>query len=244
MIIFFLLLNIEARIDSVEEVFAQNRQIETLLQLNQLYVTAGQFHKSLTLLGQNERLFRNDADIAMIKFELGNVFMFAGEIDRAHDSYLELLSRYPRLEIANNAAERLYLIETMLEDSIKMKRLINVVRLYETEQYDEAIDSARVLLGSRFGAHAYYYMALAYQGLGDLTLMLSALEELDKTYPENRIYEALFLRVSAYMILGKVKSAREILEDLIVREPNTIYTLRARQKLEKMDGVKSRHWTK
>ena len=39
------------------------------------------------------------------------------------------------------------------------------------------------------------------------------------------------------MILGEIDKARELLEDLIVREPYTIYALRARQKLEKMERV-------
>lgn len=235
MIVFFLLLNIEARIDSLEHEFARSRQINTLLELNQCYLITDQYQKSMSLLGQNERHFKNDGDRSRIRFELGNVFMYAGEITKAYDTYLGLMGRYPQLDIANDAAERLYLIETVRDDTLQMKRLVNVVRLYELGHYDEAIDSARVLLRSNVGAHAYYYSALAYRSKGDLSLTLSALDELNARYPDHRIYEALFLQVSAYMIAGELEKAREVLEQLIVNAPNTIYAYRARQKLETME---------
>jgi tetratricopeptide (TPR) repeat protein len=236
MILLFLLLNTEARIDSLEKAFAQNLQIETLLALNECYLVTDQYQKSMALLGQNERHFKNDLDKSRIRFELGNVFMFAGEIAKAHETYLGLVGRYPQLDIANDAAERLYLIETVRGDTVQMKRLINVVRLYEIGRYEETVDSARVLLKSAVGAYAYYYLALAYRGKGDLTLTMSALEELNERFPGHKIYEAVFLQASVYSILGELESAEEVLKDLIVREPNTIYAYRARQKLERMLG--------
>ena len=235
--IFFLLLNIEARIDSLESEFTRSRQIETLLQLNQSYLITDQYQKSMTLLGQNERYFKNDVDRSRIRFALGNAFMYAGEIVKAYDTYLNLMGRYPHLDITNEAAERLYLIETVRDDTVQMKRLVNVVRLYEIGRYDEAIDSARVLLTSSVGAHAYYYSALAYRSKGDLSLTLSALDELNARYPDHKIYEAFFLQAGVYMIAGELEKAREVLEDLIVSAPNTIYAYRARQKLEKLERV-------
>lgn len=232
MIILLLVMSIEARIDSLENAFTQNRELETLLALHECYLMTDQYHKSMSLLGQAERHFQKDADKSRIMFELGSVFMFVGEITKAHDMYLRLVSRYPKLDIANDAAERLYLIETARDDTVQMKRLINVVRLYETAQYEAATDSARVLLKTVVGAYAYYYLALSYRGLGDLTLTLGALEELNTEYPGHRVYEAVFLQASVYMILGELESAEEILQDLIVHEPNTVYALKARQKLE------------
>ena len=235
MVIFFLLLSIEVRIDSLEDAFSRSRQIGTLLHLNECYLMTDQYQKSMTLLGQNERYFKNDVDRARIRYELGNVFMYAGEIAKAYDTYLNLMGRYPQLDIANDAAERLYLIETVRDDSVQMKRLVNVVRLYEMKRYDEAIDSARVLLKSNVGAHAYYYSALAYRSKGDLTLTLSALDELNARYPDHEVYEAYFLQANAYMIAGELEKGGEVLENLIVSAPNTIYAYRARQKLEKME---------
>lgn len=232
MIVLLLVLSIETRIDSLENAYGQNRELETMLALHECYLMTDQYHKSMSLLGQAERFFLKDTDRSRIMFELGSVFMFLGEISKAYDQYLRLVSRYPKLDIANDAAERLYLIETARDDTVQLKRLVNVVRLYETTQYDTAADSARVLLRTAVGAYAYYYLALSYRGLGDLTLTLGALEELNTEYPDHRIYEAVFVQASVYMILGELASAEEILQDLIVREPNTVYAFKARQKLE------------
>jgi tetratricopeptide (TPR) repeat protein len=237
MIIFLLVLSIETKIDSLENAYARNRELETMLALHECYLMADQYHKSMSLLGQAERHFHKDADRSKIMFELGNVFMFVGEITKAHDMYLRLVSRYPKLDVANDAAERLYLIETARDDTVQMKRLINVVRLYETAQYEAATDSARILLKTVVGAYAYYYLALSYRGLGDLTLTLGALEELNTEYPGHKVYEAVFLLANVYMILDELVSAEEVLQDLIVREPNSIYALKARQKLEGLRAI-------
>ena len=135
MILLLLVLSIETKIDSLENAYAESRQFETLLLLHECYFLSGEYHKSMSLLGQAERYFAKDADRSRIMFELGSVFMFLGEISKAHDQYLRLVSRYPKLDIANDAAERLYLIETARDDTVQLKRLINVIRSIETAQY-------------------------------------------------------------------------------------------------------------
>ncbi|MDH4212142.1 MAG: tetratricopeptide repeat protein [candidate division WOR-3 bacterium] len=235
MIVFFLVLNMEARIDSLENSFAQNRQIETLLELSKCHITTGEYHKSIEFLKKNERYFVEDLDKARLMYENGSVYLFAGDVVKAHDTYLRLMSSYPQLDVANDAAERLYLIETAQDDTVQLKNLVNLVRLFETGQYGSAIDSARKLLKTPVGAHAYYYLALVYSSMNDLPLALGTLVELNKEYPGHRIIEAFLLQSDIYVALEKKKEAREILEDLIVREPNTIYALKARQRLEKLE---------
>ena len=231
MIIFLLVLSIEVRIDSLENAFAVDRQLETLFQLNECYVARGEYHKSIELLQGNQRYFPKDDDKSRIAYEIGDVFLFAGDMAKAYDTYLRLISRYPRTDIANDAAQRLYMIAAR-DDTVQLKRLINVVRLYETAQYLAAIDSARVLLKSLVGAYAHYYMALAYDAHGELPLSLSTIVDLNEKYPKHKIYDATLLQADIYIRLDDLEKAQEILEDLIVREPNTIYAFKARQELE------------
>ena len=235
MILLFLVLSMDARIDSLENSFEQSRQIETLLELSECYIALGEYHKSIELLKKNDRYFINDLDKARLMYESGSVYLFAGDIVKAHDIYLRLISSYPKLEVANDAAERLYLIETAQGDTVRLKRLINMVRLYETGQHTPAVDSARQLLKTPVGAHAYYYLALVYNSMGDLSLALGALVELNKVYPEHRVIDAYLVMSDLYTALDKNKEAREILEDLIVREPNSIYAVKARQRLDKLE---------
>jgi tetratricopeptide (TPR) repeat protein len=237
MIILLLVFSSEARIDSLENAFALNRQLETLLQLNECYLARSEYHKSIELLRSNQQLYPKDEDKSRVMYQIGDVLLFAGEIAKAHDTYLRLIGRYPRMDIANDAAQRMYLIEAARDDTVQLKRLINVVRLYETAQYLDAVDSARVLLKSLVGVYAHYYMALAYDAQDELPLSLSTIVELNEKYPKHSIHAATLLRADIYMRLDEPKKAREILEDLIVREPNTIYAFKARQKLELLDAI-------
>lgn len=232
MILILLLLNMVNRIDSLENALAQNRQIETLLQLNKCYLTTGDYHKSMELLKQHERHFTKDTEKALITYETGNAYMFAGDIVKAHDIYLRLIGRYAKLDIANDAADRLYLIEAARADTVQLKRLIGLVRLFETEQYRAAIDSARKLLKTAVGVYAYYYLARVYSAMGDVPLALGTLVEMKREYPVSVVHDAVLLQADIYIKLDRKKEAREILENLIVIAPNTIYAVRARQKLQ------------
>ena len=235
MIVLILMLNMEARIDSLEYSLTQNRQIETLLEINKCYIVTGEYHRSIELLKANERYFGKDYEKARLMYETGSVYLFAGDIVKAHEMFLRLMSSYPKLDIANDAAERLYLIETAQDDTVQLNRLINLVRLFETEQYKPAVDAAKELLKTSVGAYAYYYLALTYRSINELPLALSALVELNKVHPEHRIMDAYLLMSDIYVGLDKKKDARDILEYLIVREPNTIYAVKARQRLDNLD---------
>ena len=237
MILFFLLLSIENRIDSLENAVAQSLQIETLLQLNKCYLTTGEYHKSMELLKKYERHFIKDTEKALIMYETGNVYMFAGELVKAHDIYLRLIGGYAKLDIANDAADRLYLIEAARDDTVQLKGLIDLVRLFETEQYAAAVDSARKLLKTVVGAYAYYYLALVYNAMGDVPLALGTLVEMKREYPVHSVHDAVLLQADIYITLDRKKEAREILENLIVLEPNTIYAVRARRRLQSLNSV-------
>lgn len=234
MILCLLFLNITPRCDSLEAVLARDLRIETLIELSRCYVAAAEYHKSIELLKRHERTFKKETDKACLMYETGSVYMFAGDVVKAHDVFLRLLGGHAASEIANDAAERIYLLEMARDDTTQLRRLINVVRLFETRQHARAADSARGLLKTRVGAHAYYYLALVYEAQGDLPLASGALEEMKRVYPDHRVHESAILQADIYAGLGKMKEAVGILEDAIVRAPNTIYALKARQKLAEL----------
>ena len=231
MILALLLFGLTPRGDSLEAVFARDARIEDLIELSRYYVAGAEYRKALEVLKTHERRFTQGADRARLMYETGSVYMFAGDIAKAHETLLRLLGTFPALEIANDAAERVYLLEAARDDTVELRRLINVVRLFETGQHGAAADSARVLLGTSVGPHACYYLARAYEATGEMGLALSALEELDRAYPEHAIHEAVLLRADILAGMGKTEDAVEILEQAIVRAPDTIYALKARQRL-------------
>ncbi len=236
MILFIILSSLQFRVDSLENLMVQDPQIETLLQLSRYYIAEGEYHKSMELLKKYERHFVQETEKALIAFETGNAYMFAGDIVRAHDLFIRVVSTYPRLGIANDVADRLYLIEAARDDTVQLKRLVNVVRLFETEQYPAAVDSARRLLKTVVAPYAYYYLALVYTAMDDVPQALGTLTEMRKEHPVHVVYDAILLEADIYIRLDRRKEAREILENLVVLRPNTIYALRARQRLSCMDS--------
>ncbi|UCF70243.1 MAG: tetratricopeptide repeat protein [candidate division WOR-3 bacterium] len=236
MILFIILFSLQSRADSLENLMVQDPQIETLVQLNRYYLAEGEYHKSMELLKKCERYFMKEAEKALIAFETGNAYMFAGDIVRAHDMFIRVVSTYPKLGIANDVADRLYLIEAARDDTVQLKRLVNVVRLFETEQYPAAVDSARRLLKTVVAPYAYYYLALVYTAMDDVPQALGALTEMRNEHPVHSVYDAVLLEADIYIRLDRRREAREILEDLIVLRPNTIYALRARQRLSSIDS--------
>lgn len=236
MILLLLLFGVTPRCDSLEAILARDARIENLLELSRCYVAGTEYHKAVAVLKTHEQRFPGEADRARLMYETGRVYMFAGDLPKAHDVFLRLLGTYPSLEIANDAAERVYLLEAARDDTVQLGRLINVVRLFETGQYGPAVDSARILLRTEVGAYAGYYLALVYEATGDLPLALSALDELNRAYPDHRVHEAVLLQADVLAGLGKEKEAVEILERAIVRAPDTIYALKARRKLAALES--------
>ncbi len=193
MILCLLMLNIAYGCDSLEKAFDQDPRIETLLELSRCHVAEQEFHMSMEVLKTHGARFDDDTAKALIMYETGSVYMFSGDIVKAHETFLRLISGYAAFDVANDAADRLYLIESARDDTIQLKRLINVVRLFETGQHARASDSAKGLLNTAVGPQAYYYLALAYREMGDLPQCLGPLAEMKKEYPAHALRGAVLL---------------------------------------------------
>ncbi len=237
MILCLLMLNIAYGCDSLENAFDRDPRIETLFELSRCHAAAQEFHESMEVLKKHGARFDQDTDKALIIYETGSVYMYSADIAKAHETFLRLISIYATLDIANDAADRLYLIESARDDTVQLKRLINVVRLFETGQHPAAADSAKGLLKTAVGPQAYYYLALAYREMGDLPQCLGTLAEMKKEYPAHALHGALLLEADVYISLGRKKEARQILEDMLVLEPGTIHALMARRKLAEIDSL-------
>ncbi len=226
----FVSLGLEAKIDSLEAILQKNAQLPTVLELNKYYLRTGKIDEGNALLQKYERYFPSD-DRALIRFTLADNQLFRGKILEARDEYLKLVRRYPRSDVANDALERLYLIEATRQDTILLKRLGHALCLYYTNQLSTAQDSLKSLLKTKIGAYAYYYLALVYREDDDIPLALSTLTELNTSFPDHTLHNATLFLAEVYLQTENKKEARDILEDLIVKEPTSIYGVRAREML-------------
>jgi tetratricopeptide (TPR) repeat protein len=235
MILFCLLfiLKSDTTIDSLESILEQNPNFETVIELNKRYLQRDEFDNGIMLVQKYETEF-TQAEQPLLMYVLANNYFFAGRVVQAREEYINLTSRFPHSEIANDALERIYLIEQARKDTVLLKKLAYSICLLETEQFERGSDSLKVLLKTTLGAYAYYYLSLLYYVQNELALALATLQELNNSFPGHSIESAFLLLAELHVKLGAKKEAREILENLIIKDPASIYALRARHMLQEL----------
>ena len=229
----FFNLTIDTKIDSLKASIHQNPRLETIIELNKCYFLAERDSLGIALLKEYSNRLGGHAD-ALIALNLGDDYLYTGEILKARNEYLRLVNRYSGSEFANDGLERLYMIERARTDTMRLKILGYSIFLYESEQTEQALDSLKPLIKTRLGDYALYYIALTYIKRDDLGQALSALDDLNSLFPDHKVHNAILVQAEVYIGLGKVKEARTILEQLIVRAPSSIYAVKARTLLESL----------
>jgi predicted Zn-dependent protease len=124
------------------------------------------------------------------------------------------------------------MIESARLDTTIFKFLGYSIFLHQSGQLNAAKDSLKNLVKTRLGDYALYYLALTFIKQENLGQALSALDNLTISFPDHKIHNAILLQAGIYIDLNKEKEARAILEELIVREPTSIYAVKARGMLE------------
>jgi TolA-binding protein len=233
MVLFCLLfiLGSDTTVDSLKSILEQNPNMLAVIELNKRYLQRDEFDNGIVLLEKYESEF-TQAEQPLLMYVLANNYFFAGKVVQAREEYMKLISRFPHSEIANDALERIYLIEEARKDTILLKKLAYSICLLETEQFTRVTDSLKVLLKTTVGPYAYYYLALLYYTDDELALALATIQELNKSFPEHTIAPAFLLLAEIHLKLGTKNEAQKILENLIIKNPSSIYALRARQMLQ------------
>ncbi len=235
MILFYLFLSleIENKIDSLKALLNERPQLQTILELNSSYIAIDDFDEGITLLRQYENRFGSGGKPVFI-LAIGDDYFFAGKIVTAHAEYLKLVKHDPRSEYANDALERLYLIESARKDTMLLKKFAYAICLFQTDRLQAAEDSLKNVLKTKVGAYAYYYLALVYMKREDVPLALGALQELADVFPDHTIHYADLLLAEILLQSNNENRARQILEELIIDEPTSIYAARARELLKEI----------
>jgi len=230
-LLLFIILQSDAKIDSLKKALSQNPQLPTLVELHNCYLKAGSIKEDLVLLKEYESVCKSN-EKPFLMFIIGDDHLFAGNVLLAREEYLRLVAKYPSSENANDALERLYLIESARKDTALLKKLTHSIFLYYVDELNTAEDSLKNLLETKLAAHAYFYLALVYVKKNDLPLALGALKELNKSYPDHKIHNATLLLAEVLIESKNKKEAKEVLENLLVEKPTSIYAVRAREILK------------
>jgi Tfp pilus assembly protein PilF len=129
----------------------------------------------------------------------------------------------------------LYLIEATRSDTVALKRLGRGLSFFQIQQYETAQDSLKQLLKTRAAPYAFYYLARIYEAQDDLPLATGTLQELNETFPEHAIHTANLYLAELYWRSENPERAREVLEEVVVSAPHSIYAVRAREMLSALN---------
>jgi tetratricopeptide (TPR) repeat protein len=230
LIVFFLTADLSAKIDSLQTLVHGDPCLAPIIELNNTYFLTGEHDLGIALL--RKYYDRLDADAnASIALHLADDYLYTGDILKARSEYLKLVTRFAGSGYANDALEKVFMIEKAQVDTIKFKTLGYSIFLYQSGQIEACQDSLKPLIKTGLGDYALYYLALAYMKADDPVQAARALEDLNTSFPTHKINNAVLLQAEVYFALDKIKKARTILENLIVRVPNSIYAVRARAML-------------
>jgi tetratricopeptide (TPR) repeat protein len=236
MTIFLILLaaaQLQNKIDSLKLQVNNDPRSELVLQLNGLFLRAGQVDSGIALLTRFEPVVKPE-ERPEITFHLAEDYMYQGHLLAARNKYLETVGRYARSPVANDALEKLYLLETCRKDTVLLLRLVRCLSLRSNSEPALCRDSLKNLLGTAAADHAYYYLGQVEQELGETAEALAAFSELDRIFPNHNFHRVPFWEAELCVKLGDNKKARAILETLLVRDPASIYAGQAREMLKKI----------
>uniref|UniRef100_A0A7V0Z4C7 Tetratricopeptide repeat protein n=1 Tax=candidate division WOR-3 bacterium TaxID=2052148 RepID=A0A7V0Z4C7_UNCW3 len=219
-------------IDSLKNLIAIKLEYQYIIELNNAYLKSGLFDSANDCLKKYEERFGFEEQ-AGINYLLGENLFFKGELLSAREQYLKTVARFSSARYANEALERLYLFESARKDTILLKRLAKSIYLYEINELKPAEDSLKKLIKTGLGDFALFYLSLAYDKKNEFNQALSALEELKKEFPANRIHRAKILVAEVYIKMGKLQEGIKILEELVIKYPNSPIGIRAREILKK-----------
>jgi FimV-like protein len=234
MILIFLLavVDLKGQIDSLNRLIKNEPRSGLVLQLNRLFLQSGQSDSGTALLARFEPVVAPE-ERPEITFQLAENYLYQGRFLAAREKYLETVGRYARTAIANDALEKLYLLENCRQDTLLLLRM---ARGLAQRGSDAAAcrDSLKNLLTTAVADQAYYYLGQVLEDLGDPAAALAAYAELERNFPEHKFHRVPLREAQIYIQLGDKKKAREILENLLVRDPASMYAGQAREMLKKI----------
>uniref|UniRef100_A0A7C4TD80 Tetratricopeptide repeat protein n=1 Tax=candidate division WOR-3 bacterium TaxID=2052148 RepID=A0A7C4TD80_UNCW3 len=229
MIIIFLLINSE--IDSLKILFKESPSFNLIMEINKFYLMENELDTALNFLIENSKFIKPEEQ-PFLYYLVGEDLFFGGRILEAREEYLKTVARFSSSEIANDALERLYLIEVGRRDTLQLKNLARAIFLIEVGNTQSARDSLGRLIKTNFGDYALYYLALINFNENKTDDALKNLNQLQKEFPENKIKKAEILRARIFLKMGNKVLAREVLENLILKESNSVYGIQAREILK------------
>ena len=227
------LLTSQDRIDSLLTLIRHDPRTESILELNRLYGQVGQPDSGTALLVRYGNIVPVDQR-SQLAFQLAENYLYAGRLTDARETYLTTAALDPGSDLANDALERVYLLELGRRDTLELKRMLNVLAEEAYNRLDSVPPRLRPFLSGPLADIAYYRLGLIAARLKQYPEALAAFAELGRRFPEHTFHQVPLYEAEIRIALGDRAQARAILEDVIIRMPASIYACRAREMLKEL----------
>jgi len=227
------LLGYQDQIDSLLTLIRHDPRSEFILELNRLYGRSGQPDSGTALLVRYGNIVPADQRPRLI-FQLAENHLYAGRLTEARETYLTAAALDAGSEIANDALERVYLLELGRRDTLELKRLLAVLGDEAYGLLDSLPSRLRPFLSGPLADIAYYRLGRVTARLGQYPEALAAFAELQVRFPGHTFHQVPLYEAEINIALGDSSRARTLLEDVIIRMPESVYACRAREMLKNL----------
>jgi tetratricopeptide (TPR) repeat protein len=227
------LLAYQDRIDSLRQAITDSPRLEAILELDRLYGRTGQPDSGIALLTRYGSVVPAEQR-PVLAFQLAEDYLYIGRLTEAREAYLRTAGLDPGSGTANDALERVYLMELGRRDTLELKKMLAVLAGEAHGLPDSVPARLRPFLSGSLADIAYYRLGQAAARLGQYPEALAAFVELRQRFPEHMFHQAPLMEAGIRAALGDSSRAREILEEIIVRLPGSVYAVRAREMLKGM----------
>lgn len=177
-------------------------------------------------------------------FLQGEIALFEGDYGRAAKTYRRLVRESPGCDFANNALERLMVIEaenTGDEPSPHLNRFASGARAMAMGRLEEAarIFSDEGFMSSAIGEQALFAAALAYREAGENQMAVENLNRYIARYPGGFYVDRAFLNIGDIYLLKKetYSLARDAFNRVLEEFPDGPVSDQARGRLKQLESL-------
>jgi len=210
---------------------------QSLILLSKIYLINEENDSAVKVL---DNIIKNYLQIApdevlQAKYNLAEMKFFDGDIDTAKIMFAELSSQ-TNLDIANDALEKVILIEQNKEMVRGLTLYAKALYFDKQKKYDDAIsqllEAEKIASGGNLGERCLLLASEINYRIAKFDSSLSIANRLITDYPKS-IYldQATFLKGNCYEKLGQRDKAIESYRQLITDFPRSVYLQEARNKI-------------
>lgn len=228
------LLSYQEQADSLRALIRRDPQFSYLQQLNQIYQHLGLPDSGIALLAQYLNILPADQRPRLV-FQLGLDYFYTGQLTAAREKFLEAAALAPGADFANDALEKIYLLELGRRDTVEFKRLLTVLAQEQYGLPDSVPAKFKSLLEGSLADIAYFNLGRIALLLGQYAEALAAFNELNQKFPDHQFHRVFLYEAEIYLRLADTTRARDRLEEVLVKMPASIYAARARAILKSLN---------